>query len=307
MVNPERLSAAVLDTLDSQIAVIDQNGKIVYVNQAWRNFAIENGMPVDHSREETNYMAVCNSAAASGDHDGAQVFTGIRSVLENRSACFMFEYPCHSPDEQRWFMMRIAALSGVVVCFVISHHVITERKLAEERIEQCNQALARLAATDKLTQLANRTKLDEVLDNEVYRAGRYTSVFSMILVDVDHFKSVNDRFGHLVGDAVLSGIAEILRTRVRESDVAGRWGGEEFLLLLPGCDEAEARQMAEYLRLTIADASFPDTGAQTCSFGVAAHMPGDTAASLMTRVDEAPYRAKRNGRNRVEIASAEDS
>lgn len=305
MARSANLLAAVLDSLDSQIAVIERSGRILYVNQAWRSFGIENGMPLKYRWEGANYMAVCNASAACGDHDALQVMAGIQAVLDGRLPAFQFEYPCHSPQEQRWFMLRGSPLRDVPDCFVVSHHVITERKLAEERVEQYNRELSRLAATDRLTRLANRTKLDEVLDSEIYRVKRYAVSFSVILLDVDYFKSVNDRFGHPVGDLVLVGVAEILRTRVRESDVAGRWGGEEFLILLPGCDEVAACRMAEQLRLAIAERVFAEAGAQTCSFGVAACLPGESAASLMVRVDAALYRAKDLGRNRVAVAVAE--
>lgn len=306
MAHTDQLMAAVVDSLDSQIAVIDREGRIVYVNQAWRNFSLQNGMPVTHKWEGINYMTVCNAAGGCGDCDGSEAAAGIRAVLENRSAAYMFEYPCHSPTEKRWFMMRITALRGMGDFFVISHHVITERKLAEERVEQANQELARLATTDTLTLLANRRKLDEMLASELHRVGRYESTFSLILLDVDHFKSVNDRFGHPAGDAILSGVAEILRTRVRESDVAGRWGGDEFMVLLPGCGQAAAQQMAEHLRRTIAEVNFAQVGMQTCSLGVATHVAGDTATTLTVRADAALYEAKCNGRNQVGVISMEN-
>lgn len=302
MTSTENLFAAVLDSLDSQIAVLDRDGTIDYVNDAWRRFAIENGMPVEHCWEGINYMTVCNAAAACGDREGGQAFVGIQAVLSGELPTFTFEYPCHSPFEKRWFLMRATPLKNLPDHFVVAHYVITERKLAEERVEVVNRELARLAATDKLTLLANRAKLDEILINEIYRAGRYETGFATILLDVDHFKLVNDRFGHPVGDAVLTCVADILRNRMRESDVAGRWGGEEFLIVLPGCDEVAACSVAEQLRQTIANTEFHGVGVQTCSFGVAEHAPGESADSLMTRVDAALYRAKNKGRNRVEAA-----
>ncbi|WP_244940156.1 GGDEF domain-containing protein [Herbaspirillum seropedicae] len=116
-------------------------------------------------------------------------------------------------------MMRIAPVLGAEDFFVISHVVITGRKLAEQRVERLNEKLALLAVTDKLTGLANRMKLDEVLDNEINRADRYGKNLSLILLDIDHFKEVNDNFGHSAGDAVLVHIAEILRANVRSSDL----------------------------------------------------------------------------------------
>lgn len=291
--------SAVLDSLDSQIAVIDRFGKISYVNEAWCSFARMNGLPA-YQWIGTNYLDTCSLAAVHGDLDGADVADGIRKVVNDEAPCFEHEYPCHSPKEQRWFMMRIAPLRRMSGYFVVSHHNITQRKLAEDRVEEQNRELARLATTDKLTGLANRAKLDEVLDGEIYRADRYGSAFAAIMIDIDHFKRINDDFGHLLGDAVLSGVASILHTTIRESDVAGRWGGEEFLVVLPECGLEGACKMAEKLRGEIASTRFPVEVPITCSCGVAAFRAGQSATELTACADAALYRAKRGGRNRVE-------
>ncbi|TDY88394.1 UNVERIFIED_ORG: diguanylate cyclase (GGDEF)-like protein [Herbaspirillum seropedicae] len=299
---PSLLQAA-LDSLDSQIALIDCTGVIHYVNKTWCDFGKENGMPSGYRWIGTNYLAVCRTAGNSGDGDGRHVYAGIRSVLESGAPCFQYEYPCHSPNEQRWFMMRIAPVLEAKNFFVISHNVITGRKLAEQRIERLNEKLSLLAVTDKLTGLANRMKLDEALDSEITRARRYGKNLSLILLDVDHFKEVNDKFGHSAGDAVLVRIAEILSTSVRATDVVGRWGGEEFLIILPECDVVAASRMAEKLRLIVERNSFTLAGNRTCSFGVAAYQSGQDGTTLVTLADSALYRAKNSGRNRVEIAT----
>ncbi|QJQ02231.1 sensor domain-containing diguanylate cyclase [Herbaspirillum rubrisubalbicans] len=297
-----RLLRAAMDSLDSQIALIDRAGVIRYVNQTWCDFGKENGIPPQYRWIGTNYLAVCRWASNSGEEDGQQVYAGIRSVLEFRAPSFQYEYPCHSPNQQRWFMMRIAPVLEMESFFVISHSVITGRKLAEQRIERLNEKLALLAVTDKLTGLANRMKLDETLDSEIARAHRYGTKLSLILLDVDHFKEVNDKFGHSAGDAVLVRIAEILRTNVRATDIVGRWGGEEFLLILPQCDVEASWRMAEKLRLIVERHSFALVDKRTCSFGVAAYQFGHDGTTLLSLADSALYRAKNNGRNRVEIA-----
>lgn len=296
--------AAVLDSLDSQIAVIDRDGAIIYVNDAWRSFAAENGLAADYRWEGNNYLRVCDRSASCGDRDGAAVHAGIRAVLAGGMPAFEFEYPCHSPSEKRWFMMRVCGLAGTPGHFVISHHIITARKLAEERVAEANRELERLAATDRLTGLANRLRLDETLEREIYRAHRYVSPLSVILVDVDHFKAVNDSLGHAAGDAALAGIAGVLRARIRESDLVGRWGGEEFLIVSPGSGGEAARQLAEHLREAVAATALPRCGARTASFGVAECAGDDSPATLVARADSALYAAKHAGRNRVEVAAA---
>ena len=155
--------------------------------------------------------------------------------------------------------------------------------------------------TDRLTGLHNRLKLDEVLEGEANRAKRYGSRFSIIMLDIDNFKGVNDCYGHLAGDAVLHRVAELLEENLRGTDTVGRWGGEEFLILLPRQDKITAGRVAEKLRATLADCPFTDVGAITASFGVTESIAEDTAETLVKRADEALYEAKRSGRNRVEM------
>ena len=166
---------------------------------------------------------------------------------------------------------------------------ITDRKRVEE-----------LAISDYLTKLYNRVKLDEELSREILRAVRYKSTFCVILLDIDHFKDVNDSYGHQTGDTVLKAIARILKESTRKVDTAGRWGGEEFLVITPSIGIDEGVQTAEKLRSEIASRAFETIGTQTASFGVAEYREGDTIESLTERVDKALYRAKSKGRNRVE-------
>lgn len=154
--------------------------------------------------------------------------------------------------------------------------------------------------TDALTGLNNRMKLDEALENEVNRAQRYQITFSIIMLDIDYFKKVNDTYGHLVGDQVLKKLSDLLKRTFRKTDIPGRWGGEEFLILLPQQDRMHACMIAEKLRSAIEASEFPDVGTITSSFGVTEYAAGDTVENLIKRADDALYRAKKLGRNRVE-------
>jgi diguanylate cyclase (GGDEF)-like protein len=164
----------------------------------------------------------------------------------------------------------------------------------------------RQALVDGLTGLANRRQSEDALAHEISRADRFGSPLALVFADLDDFKGVNDAHGHPVGDAVLREFADVLRSTVRESDVAGRWGGEEFVLLLPGTDAEGGAQLAERVRRALAGRMIlaPD-GTRisiTASFGVAAHPPALGEGELVAAADEALYRAKRDGKNRVEIA-----
>jgi len=161
--------------------------------------------------------------------------------------------------------------------------------------------LEKASITDSLTGLFNRRRLDEAFAHELDRTQRYARPMSLIITDVDHFKSVNDTHGHQVGDEVLQTIAGLLRQGVRAVDIVGRWGGEEFLVICPDTDLEGALALAEKLRTAIEEAPFPAIGTSTSSFGVAQYMDGESFKDTVARADTALYRAKVNGRNRVEV------
>jgi diguanylate cyclase (GGDEF)-like protein len=166
---------------------------------------------------------------------------------------------------------------------------------------QRNLALAELrAASDALTGLPNRRAADETLKRMTAHAGRSLSPLSAVLLDLDHFKQVNDVHGHEQGDKALAAVAQILGSMLRASDFAARYGGEEFLVLLPDTDRATAADVAEKLRAAIAGAEVSNIGSLTASFGVAA-LPDDAGESeqLIRKADRALYTAKAAGRNRV--------
>jgi diguanylate cyclase (GGDEF)-like protein len=158
------------------------------------------------------------------------------------------------------------------------------------------------ATTDPLTGVSNRLKFDSALAGEMIRAGRYKTPLSLVIYDIDHFKEINDTYGHQIGDKVLVQLCALVAASIRGTDVLARWGGEEFAIMVPSCDGRTTRQAAEKLRAAIEQFVFHTVGKVTCSFGVAQYADGDTAAALITRADEALYRAKVNGRNLVELA-----
>lgn len=172
-----------------------------------------------------------------------------------------------------------------------------------ESLEVERQRVEKLSITDRLTGLNNRQKLDQVLADETDRAARYGHPLSIVLFDVDHFKSVNDTHGHLVGDNVLIKMAEIVRSTVRDVDIAGRWGGEEFVVICPETDEEGGAQVAETLRKAIEATDFPVIGTKTASFGIAQYIKGESVDTIINRADQALYSAKQLGRNRIELAA----
>lgn len=171
-----------------------------------------------------------------------------------------------------------------------------------KKLQSLNRQLEKVSTTDRLTGLYNRMKLDETLESEIARANRSGQPFSVILMDVDYFKLVNDRHGHQAGDQVLKSFAEVLSIGTRATDFAGRWGGEEFLIICPFTDLTGAQHLAEDLRETIENHQFPIVERKTASFGVACRHKDELARELIARVDVALYAAKRDGRNQVALS-----
>lgn len=161
-----------------------------------------------------------------------------------------------------------------------------------------------LAATDDLTGLHNRRHLELLLEEDLNRSRRYGAPLSIILFDLDDFKAVNDAFGHDVGDSVLAGLARAVESLLRQSDRFGRWGGEEFLVVVPEATEEAARLLAERLRARIETQDFGMSVGASASFGVAEFRQDDNKTELIKRADMALYRAKASGKNRVELETA---
>ncbi len=180
---------------------------------------------------------------------------------------------------------------GVKIGYTAIAQDITDRKRVE-----------RLSTTDALTELSNRRRLDDFFEQAIIQASRYQRPLSILIFDIDHFKRVNDEFGHQVGDRLLQQLARLTRERVRETDLLGRWGGEEFLIICPETDLTGARRLAELLHQVIGEHEFTAIHHLSCSFGVAQWQDGETAAQLFRRGDDALYRAKAAGRDRVEVA-----
>jgi diguanylate cyclase (GGDEF)-like protein len=171
------------------------------------------------------------------------------------------------------------------------------------RLQELAQSLRFQAATDPLTGLYNRLKFDQVLASEILRSRRYQTPLSLVVYDIDHFKWINDTHGHQTGDKVLVHLARFVPGHIRSTDLVARWGGEEFVIVAPGSDGRAAYHAAEKLRDEISQVVFDKAGTLTCSFGVAQYVDGDTAETLIARADDAMYRAKIKGRNRVELAA----
>ncbi|WP_172152779.1 MULTISPECIES: GGDEF domain-containing protein [Pseudomonas] len=177
---------------------------------------------------------------------------------------------------------------------------VKRRQQAEQELRSSNLQLERLANTDRLTGQWSRLKIEELAHNEIKRAERYDFPLALVFLDIDRFKSVNDQYGHDVGDCVLTGVAHRIKSHLRDSDSLCRWGGEEFIILMPHTDLDQACLIAEKLRGLLAAEPLTGTIGVTGSFGVAQWQPGQGLGELVHCADLMLYRAKKLGRNRVE-------
>ncbi len=314
---PPEFVLAVLDGLDSHIAVLDEEGRIIAVNRAWRSFAEANGSQDSSHFVGASYTAVCG-AAARVDAMAASVLEGIRAVRDGRQDLFVLEYPCHSPTTERWFILRVTrCTAGERNFLIVAHSDITDRVCAERAlrdakhtVDSANRALRRalkreerMARTDELTGANNRRHFFEVGERLFGLAQRYAQPLSLIVLDIDHFKQINDTHGHEGGDAVLVQTVRRMHTLLRDSDLFARIGGEEFAILLPQTDAAHALHVAERLREDLAQhpAQFRGNPLQiTASAGVATVEANDASLEqLMRRADQGLYAAKQGGRDRV--------
>lgn len=195
----------------------------------------------------------------------------------------------------------------VIVAYNAIANDVTLKKVLEEfnkklekEVKERTIELEKLATTDKLTSIYNRLRLDEELLDNYNNYLRYDKLYSVILIDVDFFKKVNDTFGHQIGDEVLKGLSSIMKSCIRSTDILGRWGGEEFMIISPSTNIDGAFTLSESIRSKIEETTFKTVNRVTVSVGIAQINSDLDEKSIITKADKALYKAKKNGRNRIE-------
>jgi diguanylate cyclase (GGDEF)-like protein len=301
MIESSSFLKSILDSVTAHITVIDKRGTIQYVNQSWEKFAQNNDHVLNTSWNDVNYLDTCDKAALMGDELAQQASSGIRKVINNEQELFYIEYPCHSSDEERWFIMRVTKFQLVEkTYFVLSHYNITERKLAEEKV-------LNLSRFDGLTNIPNRKYFDDFFHDEWNRCIRLNMPITLVLIDVDDFKEINDTYGHLSGDESLKKIANLLKSFAkRPSDICARYGGDEFTMVFGNTDLEISIVMMNKLLDAIHELKIPNINSTimptlTASIGLATIYPDNkkTKEDLIQDADKALYISKKNGGNQV--------
>lgn len=282
----EKLSMAI-EQLDDIVYITDKFGNITYVNSAYCRY-------LGYTREEV--LGKNPRLTKSGLHERefyAELWNTIlagnvyRNTIVNRKKNGGLYY-------EKKTITPLKDDKNAVIGFVSTGKDVTEETMLNQEIE-------RVAMMDKLTGIFNRHKFEELFALESERARRFNHPLSLIMIDIDHFKSVNDTYGHDVGDEVLKGLALVVQSCIRKIDIFARWGGEEFLVLSPGTDGKNAQDFAEKLRHEVAAATFPEVGHITISLGISTFVPEDSFIDLFKRADRGLYYAKEHGRNQIEM------
>jgi diguanylate cyclase (GGDEF)-like protein/PAS domain S-box-containing protein len=280
----------VLDHINQGMVVVGPDYRLLAFNRHFEEMFQLSPGSVEVGEDFRDILRVW---ARETGQDAAMLERAIRELDEPQT--FEFEFAQSIKGDIRWCLLTHNPLpdrGGFVRTFTD----ITRRKGMEA-------SLLKLSQEDALTGLFNRRTLMAAIEAEVARQQRYQRPLSLLMIDIDHFKQVNDRWGHPLGDAVLKVFAAACRDAMRDNDKVGRWGGEEFVVLLPETDAAEAERVAGRLHACIAalaiDAGGGDTIRITVSIGATSARPGDTVESLLKRADVALYDAKAAGRDRV--------
>lgn len=274
----------ILDNSPDLIQNISPEGKFLYVNPAWKKI-------LEYDDEDVKNLYFSDILAPKAKKQCLEKF---KNVLQGKD---ISEIETEFVAKSGW----IVSVTGSVSCKfkggkpIYSRGIfrdITLQKVLEEKLHN-------LATTDELTGLYNRRMFKELCNKEIGRAKRHHNVFSLAILDIDYFKNINDTHGHDIGDFVLKTMSQLCMEKIRQDDSLARWGGEEFVLLLPNTDLKEAVELCERLRQTIAEYNFSQLPQITVSFGLTEFVPEDNIESLLKRADQALYAAKKSGRNRV--------
>jgi diguanylate cyclase (GGDEF)-like protein len=291
------LPQAVLDALPVLIAVLDRQGNVLKANMACESFSILNGLVSTYGVVGVEYRKVLEKMCAAQPDALQAAMDGIAAVISGSEPMFQMQHCVVTPIRSHWFTMQVTPVSGLQGQVVVIHQDISQLKAAE-------LASLNMANVDELTGALSRRNFLAVAQQEVERSLRYETPLMVLMLDLDHFKQINDLHCHATGDAVLKHFVATIGAVLRTQDVVGRLGGEEFCVLLPNTTREGGFALARRIVETVANSPVA-MGAHVIRYTVsvgATCMHGEaTFAELLHLADMALYRAKNEGRNGVAI------
>lgn len=286
---------AIFNAISAQIAVLDREGMILQTNAAWRNYMSDLDFEESVGR---SYLAVLAQLFAVDAPTVAIVAAGINAVIAGEQAYFHVPEPIQCQCRRWWFTVKITPVQDAAHRMVVTHEDVSGLKRAE-------LASLALANVDDLTSALSRQHFMNLAEQEMARSQRYALPLMVLMLDLDHFKDVNDSYGHPTGDAVLRGFVETVKEVLRESDVIGRIGGEEFAVLLPNTTQEGGCALASRILGAVRAKPVRFEGrsiAYTVSIGASYLMQQTSFGELLAECDAALYRAKKAGRDRLEVS-----
>jgi diguanylate cyclase (GGDEF)-like protein/hemerythrin-like metal-binding protein/PAS domain S-box-containing protein len=302
------LFAHLLHTRDVGFAIKALDGRYVYANPGYAQML---GIPdADEvlGRQDGDMLVGDAAAVFLAAHQRVQAERGAVEIVHEARVedgttrqFALTHFPVGDEDGMLEAVGVVALTTHTVEDGGGTEQALRSAEKVNSQLRSTINSLQELASTDTLTRVWNRRHCEDLLESETHRSIRFGHPLSILLIDIDHFKSINDRFGHGAGDRVLAEFADCLRDGMRRSDELARWGGEEFLLLMPSTGLAGAHRSGERIRERLAQSQFTAVGGLSASIGVAEFAPTESIKEWLARADEALYRAKRGGRNRVEV------
>ncbi|NMM15039.1 MAG: diguanylate cyclase [Rhodoferax sp.] len=295
-----RFQQTVFDSLSAQIAVLDRHGTVIQTNAAWWKYAIDNELAETPSFGGSNYLEILDCLTAQDQETVLAASAGIASVASGEVSDFQLPHPFYTPLDKRWFTMKVTPVHDVEERVVVSHEDVTRLKAAE-------LASLTLANIDALTGALSRRNFLNLAEQELARAARYELPLMVLMLDLDHFKHINDHHGHAAGDVVLQAFVKTVAGVLRESDLIGRIGGEEFAVLLPSTTLEGGRSLAQRIIESVRTSPVEVNGALlsfTVSIGAGCLSSETSFANLLGLADVALYKAKNGGRDRLEVGLA---
>ncbi len=287
----EILTNEITKLQDNILIVLDDNYNIIFSNEKFLQFFDVVNIDEFTKKYDDLYSVFLqnDNFTIPNGQDKKGWIKEIQKLPETKRVISILDIKLFEPKSFLISVKYIDNTSRTIITFTEITSITIEKKEFEHK-----------AFTDELTNIYNRAYFNEELKKEIAKSKRYKTPLSFIILDIDFFKKFNDTYGHQLGDDILVSLAKLIDTNTRATDTFARWGGEEFVKILPDASIEDAKKVAEILRQKIESHTFKDDLKVTCSFGVSQFIDGDTQESLMKRADDALYRAKENGRNRVE-------